>query len=184
MELRKLNKSAKEHKELKAIFLEAFPPEERPPYWFLRRKADSPGVEMSALYDGEKPVGFIYLIKGGELAYLFLLAVKSGERGRGYGRQAMELITEKYRGSKLFLALERMDDGAENYTQRLRRHRFYESCGLRDLPYRVKEANVVYDMMGMGGTVKPEEYLMLMDGFTGRFIRRLIGMKLLARTSD
>ena len=77
------------------------------------------------------------------------------------------------------LALEQLNKNAENYEQRVKRHAFYERCGLTDLPYKIKEGTVVYSIMGTGETVEPEEYREMMDDFLGGFFTRLIDTRIL-----
>ena len=53
---------------------------------------------------------------------------------------AIEALKKQYHGSRFFLALETLDKAADNYEQRVKRHSFYEKCGLSDMPYKLKEA--------------------------------------------
>lgn len=57
--LKKVDKKLKERNEIKKIFMEAFPPEERPPYWFLEMKAQKNFVDFDGIYDREKLVGLL-----------------------------------------------------------------------------------------------------------------------------
>ena len=61
-----------------------------------------------------------------------------------------------------FLALEQLDKNADNYAQRVSRSKFYQKNGLQKLCISIKEGNVMYDAMGFGGEVKPEEYREMM----------------------
>lgn len=174
--LRKVE-SRSDRKEIKKIFLEAFPPEERPPYRILCRKARKETVGFDGVYDGDKLVGMTYVVKGYGIAYVFFLAIKHEERGSGYGSQALKLLKEKYKDSRLFLALEQQDETAKNYSQRKKRHEFYQRCGLVDMPYRIKEGTVVYDVMGTGGEVSPDEYKRLIEDYLGKIMSRFVDMR-------
>ena len=68
-----------------------------------------------------------------------------------------------YKDYRLFLALENCNEESENKEQRIKRHNFYLNCGLHDLPYKLKEATVVFSIMGIGSAVEPEEYKALMN---------------------
>ena len=110
------------------------------------------------------------------MAYVFYLAVEKEMRGRGLGTQAVRALIRAYEGKRLFLALERLDETAPNYAQRLSRHAFYERCGLRDLPHYIKEANVVYAIMGTGGPIRPEEYNAMMRAYAGPVFGRFVDL--------
>ena len=175
MELKRADKS--DYKKMKALYLEAFPADERAPFWLMWRKAQKNKAEVYSLMDGEKWVGLAYVVCHGDLAYLFYLAIERESRGKGYGSKAIACLKKKYEGRRLFLALETLDEKAENYEQRVKRHDFYKRCGLSDLPYHLKEASVIYSIMGVGGAVQPEEYQAMFDEYLGRFLRRLIDMR-------
>ena len=174
MELRKIDVKSKDRKQIKKIYMEAFPAEERTPYWVLTKKAKKPTVDFYGIYDGDRLVGFTYIVKGNNLAYIFYLAIKKEERGHGYGGQVFQLLNDKYHGMRMILALEQMDEKADNYSQRLSRHRFYENCGLQDMPYQIQEASVVYDVMGTGSAIDPKEYGTLMKNYLGPVLGRMI----------
>ena len=163
--------------QLKKLYTEAFPENERAPFWLLRRRAEQGRAEFWSLMDGEMWAGMAYVVRHQDMAYLFYLAVDSQARGKGYGTKAIEALKEHYKGCRLFLALETLDKTAENYEQRVKRHAFYEKCGLTDLPYHIKEASVVYAVMGIGGNVYPEEYKAMIDQYLGWPIRWLIDMR-------
>ena len=69
---------------------------------------------------------------------------------------------------------------AERYfKERVRRHRLYRSVGLVDLPRQLTEAGVIYDLMGVGGEILPEEYRELMDYHMGARMRKALRMQLI-----
>lgn len=181
IQFRPIDKYSKDKFKIKEIFIEAFPKEERPPYFFLQRKAKKSTVDFDGIYDGDKLVGLTYVVKDDVVAYLFFLAIKNEERGHGYGSQVMEALKERYNGKKLFLAREQLDPDASNYEQRLSRHRFYKKCGFQDMPYRLKEASVIFDVMGVGGRVEPDEYKKIMDDYLGPFVRLFVDMRFIEK---
>ena len=168
-----------EYKRIKKLYREAFPADERAPLFLLKKRAVQKKGDSWNVYDGERWIGWVYMIAYKELAYINYLAIDSSKRRKGYGVYVIEEIKKKYAGKKVFLALEQLDTKAENYEQRLKRHAFYERCGLHDLPYKIKEASVVYSIMGNGEAVEPEEYKEMMDKFLGPFFTRLIDTRIL-----
>ncbi len=171
--------SRKEYARIKKLYKEAFPPEERAPFFLLKRRAAQKKGDSWNVYDGSRWIGWAYMIRYKDLAYVNYLAMDNLQRGKGYGVYVIEELKKKYAGQKFFLALEQLDPNAENYEQRVKRHAFYERCGLKELPYKIKEASVVYSIMGTGETVEPEEYNEMMDTFLGGFFTRLIDTRIL-----
>lgn len=163
---------------VKKVFLEAFPPEERPPFFLLKRRARQGRGECLTIRDDGKFGGFVYLIRHKDMAYLFFFAIEKNCRGKGYGGEVLKLLRERYRGGRLFLARERLDEAAENYDQRVRRHGFYLRGGFEDLSCKIKEGGVVYDVMSIGGDISAEEYDALISRWAGRLVRRLIDMRI------
>ena len=93
-------------------------------------------------------------------------------------KEAMAYLKEQYASKTLFLSLETLDEQAENYEQRKKRHTFYQQCGLSDLPYQIQEGKVLYDGMGTGGEIHPSDYDGLVRQYLGTFFHRLVKMKL------
>lgn len=178
MELIKVSKKMDIYHPVKDLYIKSFPAEERAPFWLMMKKTSMPIVDFWALYDDDNWVGIAYVIKNENIAYLFYLAICENERGKGYGHKSLEILKEKYKDYKFFLALEELDKNADNYEQRVKRHSFYESCGLSDMPHHIKEASVVYDIMGIGEPVTAEEYLSLMKKYLGRFLVKILDIRI------
>ncbi len=173
MELRKM--TAKGRTRFLRLYHEAFPRDERAPDWLMLRGIRRGKADAWDLMDGDVWVGFAYAVTDGTLVYLFFLAVDPAFRGQGYGHEAIAGIREKYPDRKLFLALEPLDPSAGNAAERIRRHDFYLSCGLRDLPYRLEEGRMIYSLMGTDD-VSPEEYARLIGGYLG-WLRAFVPMR-------
>ena len=180
MNLVRMTKKSEAYRAVKDLYLQAFPQDERAPFRLLVRRAKAGKADFWMLYEGETWVGLAYVLTNGQLAYLFYLAIAENERNRGYGKAAMRTLMTRYAGQKFFLALESLKEtDAENYDQRIGRHAFYQSCGLVDLPYQIKEVSVIYDIMGTGEPVEPEEYRALIDAYLGRVFSKRLDMRIL-----
>jgi len=177
MEIIKFTRNSKDKKILKKIFIEAFPKAERPPYYYMVKRASRENVDYLAFYDNDNLVGLSYSIINGDVVYFFYFAIKKEFRGKGYGSEALNLILERYKGKRLFLAIEQMDKSAQNYPQRLKRHSFYEKSGLKDLPCSITEVSLTYDVMGTD-YVTSKDYEKLMTNFMGKFLKKFTTMKL------
>ncbi len=173
------NPNRNDNKKIKQLFLTAFPPDERPPYSLLTWKVRREKAQMLVAKDDDTFIGFTYLVCHLDLVYLFFLAVDETKRGCGYGSKILTALKEKYAGKRIFLAREPLDPNADNYAQRVSRHEFYLKNGLVDLPMKIKEGPLVYDTMGIGGEIKPEEYHALIRVWGGKLIPRLIDMRMI-----
>jgi len=164
---------------IKSLYNTAFPSDERAPFFLIRRRAKQGRSEMLIAREDGRDVGFACVVTHEDMAYLFYFAVDAGKRGAGNGSKILQLLKERYAGKRLFLAREQLDESADNYTQRVKRHEFYLKNGLSDWTIRIKEANVIYDVMGIGGMVTPAEYDALITGWSGKLLRRMIDMRVL-----
>lgn len=157
---------ADESARLEEIMNEAFPPEERMPFPFLlrRTRGTNPRADFWVFVDesaGQEPIGFAYCFTphaADDPVYLYYFAFAAEARGKGCGSAAVPMLTERYAGHPIFLALEPQDETAENATQRTRRHAFYLRAGFEDMPFSVIEVGIPYDVMCLGGTVTPKDY--------------------------
>ena len=134
-------------KGLKKIYKEAFPREEKIPFWMLKMLARGSRGEFYGVYDHEELIGLVYNVYYKDIIYISYLAIDDTKRGAGYGGRILQTIQKKYSDSRIFLCIEEMDSNAENYEQRVRRKAFYESNGFKMLPFQVKEGIVMYDAM-------------------------------------
>lgn len=165
-------------KQIKELYIKAFPADERAPFWLLRRKACRGKAEMLTANENGKFIGFVYIVTHKDLAYLFYLAVSSNERGKGYGTAILDRIKEHYKGKRIFLAREELDKTFDNYDKRLKRCKFYQKNGFENLPLKIKEASVTYDVMGIGGSINPGEYALLIKNWLGKLFFSIIPMKM------
>lgn len=168
-----------DRKAFKKLYLSAFPSEERAPFFLIVSRLKTGKAEILTAYEQEKLVGFAYLVCYQDLAYLFYLAVDESVRGQGVGTRILEAVKSHYQNYRIFLAREQLDKSAENYDQRIRRHAFYEKNGFTDLPCQIKEASVIYDVMGIGGNISAQEYEKLMTAWAGRLLSRMIDMRII-----
>ncbi|NLT10151.1 MAG: GNAT family N-acetyltransferase, partial [Ruminococcus sp.] len=164
---------------IKTLYLEAFPANERAPFWILKRRAKQGKADLYEIVDGDVKVGMAYVVTYSDMAYLFYFAVDRSLRGKQYGTRALGAILEQYKGKRIFLALENWNEQCDNKEQRLKRHDFYLKCGLEDLPYKLKEAKVTYSIMGVGGKVEPDEYKQLIGNYLGFPMKYFIEMRII-----
>lgn len=171
------NAKKEDMKAIKKLYLSAFPPEERPPFFLIKRGLKKSGVLLLAK-ENDEFIGFIYLISYLDMVYFFYFAIEEIHRKKGYGSEVLGLIKEKYKGKRIFLAREKLEESASNYSERVKRRDFYMKNGFSDLPINIKEGSVTYDVMGIGGKISPKEYDDLITSWSGKFLQKLVKMEL------
>ena len=101
-----LNVEASDYPDIKKIYHEAFPLKERSPFLFLKLKYQHGKADFLKVMDEGALVGFAYIMTHNDLAYIFLFAIAAKYRGGHHGTHAIKMILEKYKGKRVYLALE------------------------------------------------------------------------------
>lgn len=152
---RELSRAQK--KELKQLYVTAFPKAERVPWRRLIRLDRRERCEFSGRYDGERLAGLTVVIEREDFTYLFFLAVSASARGKGYGSAILRQLSARYDGKPLVLDMEKIEP-SPNLEERVRRKNFYLkngfSCGEFGYEYR----GVRYETMFRGETFPEESY--------------------------
>ncbi len=177
--LEKAASRSSDYKKIKRLYKTAFPREERAPFFFIKRKAKAEKADMLVAKDGDEFVGFLYLVRYLDMVYLFYFAIDDSKRGMGYGSRLLKLLQDSYPGKRIFLAREQLDVNAANYAQRVKRHEFYLHSGFTDFSCKIKEASVIYDVMGIGKDVLAEEYDALILNWCGKRYKSLMDMHII-----
>ena len=89
---------------VKAIYKEAFPKKERFLFAFFEKRASDGKADFYSYWFEDILVGFTYALKNENYVYVFYLAVKKEERGKGYGREILNQIKEKYKDGDLYVS--------------------------------------------------------------------------------
>ena len=161
-------------KQVRQLFISAFPREERPPMWMLIRRCRQGKAQVCAVLDGDRFVGLIYVIGNDRVKTLMFLAIAEDARDGGYGSEILRCVHQKYKNTKMFLNIEPLDKDAPNYDQRCRRKAFYNRNGMDLLDYQVREAGVTYEMLTYGEYVTKQEYEEVMTEMYGSLLYKII----------
>jgi GNAT superfamily N-acetyltransferase len=161
-------------KEIKTLYRNAFPKEERVPFLFLRYKEKRGKGHFYAAIDNDQFVGLVYTVIKGKYVYIFYLAVSSEYRGCGYGSKILDAIKEKYPTSIFVLLIEDTDQkDAFNYKERIRRLSFYNKNGFRQLHCKVEEQGVLYEILSTSSMSK-EDYYSIVNPFFSPLVYKLM----------
>ena len=144
---------------VKRLYLEAFPKEERLPWWLLRALTIRAGTELTAYYDGDLFCGFTFSAACGKAQLVMFLAVAENLRGGGYGSAILEYLKNVDPERTILLNVELLDPEADNYAQRLRRMAFYQKNGIYDTGYNVVEVGGAFRVLASTQAPDMDAYL-------------------------
>ena len=172
MELRKITQDFADRDKLYTLNDEAFPKEERIPSDRLLALLRQLGCDAWAFYEGDF-VGFAILLADDDIqmAYLSYFAIAGACRSRGYGAAALQKLAQVYDGYQIVLDMERMDENADNYAQRMRRLAFYERNGYRRAQTGFRYFKMDLEIMCSRGEFREQDFRKLigrirLPGFT------------------
>ena len=174
----KLVDARKHRKEVKHLYITAFPKEERAPFWLLMSRVNNGRDSFYAVEDKGEFVGLVYTIRKEKLLYVFFLAVVEEKRGQGYGTRILCAMKKRNPGCVISLMIEDTDDtSAENYEQRMQRLGFYQANGFQQLHIKINEAGVDYELLGTETSVTQADFLALMKDYTGAWLYKFLYRK-------
>lgn len=149
IELRK-PKGHKNWLQLYLVYLGAFPAAERKPWGMIRKMYRRGKTDIWCLMRGNSFVGLAITINGADVILLDYFAVKKSCRGQGVGTAALKAILACYAGKGFFLEIENTMEEAPNQAQRLRRKKFYLTCGLQEMHTTAVLFGVKMELLGVG----------------------------------
>mgnify|MGYP000304279415 FL=1 len=178
MKMEILNANQKPWKEIKEIYMEAFPKAERKPFFTVRRSVNKGKSLLLTAMENEVLQGFVMAIPYKNMVMVDYLAVSSKIRSRGTGSKMMQEICRYFPGEKIVLLIERLDDTAENKDQRIARRRFYFKNGFTSSNIYITGRSGNMEILNFGGTVSKQEYMDLQQHALGKLMFRLSGIQL------
>ena len=178
MKMEILNANQKPWKEIKEIYMEAFPKAERKPFFTVRRSVNKGKSLLLTAMENEVLQGFVMAIPYKNMVMVDYLAVSSKIRSRGTGSKMMQEICRYCPGEKIVLLIERLDDTAENKDQRIARRRFYFKNGFTSSNIYITGRSGNMEILNFGGTVSKQEYMDLQQHALGKLMFRLSGIQL------
>ena len=166
----KIDENTKNLEEIKQLYWDAFPFEERIPFYIMVLVGNDRGVEFLSVYDDDIWLGFIHTLVGEKLSYIFYFAIDGRLRRSGYGSKILREYKKMH--PRLSLAIEPIEEGSDNIKQRKKRLEFYNKNGFETLDTRVVEMGVEFELMGAKGMeIKESDYKSLVKKFFDSFDR-------------
>ena len=157
MNLKKVT-TGKDWKQIKNLYMTAFPACERKPLTVIRYKQHKKVADVWMLEDEGEFIGLAITMNGPDLVLLDYFAIDESKRGNGYGAKALKLLQEIYADYRFFLEIERIDVEADNIEERKRRKSFYLKNGMTELKVYAVLFGVEMELLGYQCKVNFEEY--------------------------
>lgn len=173
-----LNTNQKPWKEIKEIYLEAFPKSERKPFFTVRHSVKKGKAQLLTAMDNGILQGFVMVIPYGNMVMVDYLAVSGKIRSRGTGSNIMQEVCKRFSDKKIVLLIEKLDDNAENKEQRIARRKFYLKNGFSFSDIYITGYSGNLEVLNYGGTVSPQEYMDLQRYALGKLMFRMSGIRL------
>ena len=166
----KIDENTKNLEAIKQLYWDAFPFEERIPFYIMVLVGNDRGVEFLSVYDDDIWLGFIHTLVGEKLSYIFYFAIDGRLRRSGYGSKILREYKKMH--PRLSLAIEPVEEGSGNIKQRKKRLEFYNKNGFETLDTRVVEMGVEFELMGAKSMeIKESDYKSLVKKFFDSFDR-------------
>lgn len=106
MEVLKVNQGNLYLKEIEKLYLNSFPSYERIEFKEILDKK-FPNSQLYALLENEDLIGMTYLSQYKEFLYVIYLAIEEKIQNKGYGSNALEKISKKYKDKTMVLCVEK-----------------------------------------------------------------------------
>lgn len=153
---------------IEALYVEAFPKDERKPFQLILEKCREGAAELLAIEDEMGSfMGMAVTVLYQDLVLLDYFAIAAGQRGNGIGTEIFKLLRKKYEGKRFFLEIERTDVEAENIVQRKKRKEFYLRNGMKETGLLVWLFGVEMEVLTDSCRISYEEYYGLYKGVFG-----------------
>ena len=137
------------------LYGKSFPVTERYPVECMHSFDGRYGARYRCFTDDGEFVGLAFTIDTEDMVFVSFLAVEEDKRSRGYGSGMLEILKSK--GKKVLLNMEPVEEGAENYDQRVRRRDFYMRNGFEENCLTTTPDGGVFMSMVCGGAVTERE---------------------------
>lgn len=145
--------------DIKNLYLRAFPPAERKPFYIIRKKQSEGSMEILSIEsDAGDFLGLAITILYKDIVLLDYFAVDDSQRNNGTGSSALRLLFERYSGKRFLLEIEAPDIPSENTPERIRRKAFYLRNGMTVMPFRVNLFGIEMEILTNGAQVTFDEY--------------------------
>lgn len=183
MDLR-VEKISLKNKEVKKIYVDSFPKQERLPFFFMVLLSKMKETDFLAFYNDDIVCGFTYIGTVNNIVFVMFLAVDEAIRSKGYGSIILDKIQSIYPNKKIIISIERCDEDVPNIAQRIKRKKFYEKNGYIDTGYLIELSNTKQEIMIKNGTFDKDEFSQFFKQYSNGSMKPTIWKKTLESSPD
>ena len=140
-------------KDIKPLFISAFPRDERPPAHIFFSSFKKKSNTLYGFYEEDVFIGFTSVVVIRDVCYIYFLAVSPEIRNKGYGSKILSFIKDNYKDYNLLLCYEEVDEKYQDYPLRKKREQFYLRNGFTQNPLKTNEFGVVFQTATIGNRV-------------------------------
>lgn len=143
--------------ETEALYVRAFPENERLPFetLYIDRKGYH---EQFTVWDGEIYLGFIALITCGTISHIIFFSILEEYRNLGFGTQVLQKICELKANMRVIADLEIVTAVSANNEQRIRRKAFYTQNGFAETSIKYDWCGESYEIVSAHGGIERKEF--------------------------
>ena len=178
MEARTYGLGSETYRAVKALYLSAFPPEQRycPEALWLTGLLRS-RTENLAWFDDSRLAGMTYTVDTGRNLYIYYIAVDPALRSRGYGSAILDCLRQRHPDRVLILDVDAPDPESPAYETQLRRVDFYLRNGFHALDHHVITEGKRLDILSTSEDFDASEYWRAFRLMSQPMLARLKGLQ-------
>jgi len=136
-------------KDVKKIYFDSFPPNERMPFWMMVAMSKLWNTKFLSFYDNDKLCGFIYLAVQFRQVFVMFFAVDRELRSKGYGSQILNELQKLYPDKTVIVSIEHSNTDETGELER--RKRFYLRNGFTETGYLIRMRGVEQEILVRNG---------------------------------
>lgn len=147
-------------RQVHALYKRSFPQSEQIPLPFLHANALRRSCQFFAWFAEDDPRcvrALSYSFSAPDLVYIGFLAVNESYRGFGYGSQILQAFRRVYSDRVQVLEIEPVEEGHDNYEQRVKRLAFYEKNGFTPTQLVSHQGQNSFTVLSRNGTVTSKQ---------------------------
>lgn len=158
----------KQFNEIYALYLTAFPEDERKSFTMMQELAKEGLVDIVIFKTEKLPfVGFAISAIHHQTVLIDYLAIDTTYRGKGFGSQALDWLLKHYRHYKVCLEIESTNIESENAEERIFRKAFYLKNNLNMLSFEAEVFKVRFELLSNDTVISPQEFVAIYHNVYG-----------------
>ena len=140
------------------LYMRSFPAAERKPWLAILKMYRNGRMDIWCVRKNGSFAGLAITINSADVILLDYFAIEKKQRGQGIGTQALKAILARYAGKGFFLEIESTLEESPDRAMRLRRKKFYLSCGLEEMHTTAFLFGVKMELLGVKCHLNFDQY--------------------------